>query len=113
MALSDLKKKCLPSNKAALTTDEFIDDANNYALGLPRIVSLRHQSADEDEQSRLPMRHATFTLSEEAIAALNDLSELTGEAKSKLIRRLILRATQVAQVELNSVPDRKNKTGSD
>jgi len=59
------------------------------------------------------MRHATFTLSEEAIAALNDLSELTGEAKSKLIRRLILRATQVAQVELNSVSDRKNKTGSD
>lgn len=113
MALSDLKKKCLPSSKPAFTADEFIDDATNYALGLPRIVSLRQQLPEEEENSRLPMRHATFTLSEEAIAALNDLSELTGEAKSKLIRRLILRATQVAQVELNPVPDRKNKTGSD
>jgi hypothetical protein len=113
MALSDLKKKCLPSSKPTLTTDEFIDDANNYALGLPRIVSLRKQLPEEDDNSRLPMRHATFTLSEEAIAALNDLSELTGEAKSKLVRRLILRATQVAQRELHQLPGRKNKTGSD
>ncbi|WP_254795742.1 replication protein RepA [Arsukibacterium indicum] len=103
----------MQSNKPAFTADEFIEDANNYALGLPRIVSLRKQLPEEDDSTRLPMRHATFTLSEEAIAALNDLSELTGEAKSKLIRRLILRATQVVQLELSHLPGSKNKTGSD
>ncbi|KKO45881.1 replication protein RepA [Arsukibacterium ikkense] len=113
MALSDLKKKCLQSNKPAFTADEFIDDANNYALGLPRIVSLRQLLPDEDDTTRLPMRHATFTLSEEAIAALNELSDLTGEAKSKLIRRLILRATQTVQLELTPLLKVKNKTGSE
>ncbi|WP_301003579.1 replication protein RepA [Arsukibacterium sp.] len=103
----------MQSNKPAFTADEFIDDANNYALGLPRIVSLRKQLPEEDDSTRLPMRHATFTLSEEAIAALNDLSELTGEAKSKLIRRLILRATQAVQLELTRLPATKNKTGPD
>ncbi|MDX1537312.1 replication protein RepA [Arsukibacterium sp.] len=103
----------MQSNKPAFTADEFIEDANNYALGLPRIVSLRKQMPDEDDTTRLPMRHATFTLSEEAIAALNDLSELTGEAKSKLIRRLILRATQAVQLELTRLPAAKNKTGAD
>ena len=48
MALSDLKKKCLQLNKPAFTADEFIDDANNYALGLPRIVSLRQQLPDDE-----------------------------------------------------------------
>ncbi|WP_372624819.1 replication protein RepA [Arsukibacterium sp.] len=103
----------MPSSKPAFTADEFIDDANNYALGLPRIVSLRKQMPEEGENSRLPMRHATFTLSEEAIAALNELSELTGEAKSKLVRRLILRAIQGADVEFQNIPDRKNKAGAD
>ncbi|WP_097110885.1 replication protein RepA [Arsukibacterium tuosuense] len=103
----------MQSNKPAFTADEFIEDANNYALGLPRIVSLRKQLPEEDDTTRLPMRHATFTLSEEAIAALNDLSELTGEAKSKLIRRLILRATQHVQLELTQLPTTKNKTGVD
>ena len=113
MALSDLKKKCLQLNKPAFTADEFIEDANNYALGLPRIVSLRKQLPGEDDTTRLPMRHATFTLSEEAIAALNELSELTGEAKSKLVRQLILRATQAVQLELTRLPGTKNKTGAD
>tara|TARA_R110002126_G_scaffold12196_26_gene53281 strand:- start:15879 stop:16220 length:342 start_codon:yes stop_codon:yes gene_type:complete len=113
MALSDLKKKCLQLNKPAFTADEFIDDANNYALGLPRIVSLRQQLPEDESNTRLPMRHATFTLSEEAIAALNELSELTGEAKSKLIRGLILRATQTVQLDVGELPGPKNKTGSE
>lgn len=100
MALRDLKKKSLPSNKPGFTIDQFIDDANNYALGLPRIVSLRKQLPEEDDMPRLPMRHATFTLSEEAIRALSELSALTGEPKSKLIRRMILRATQAVKVDL-------------
>jgi len=100
MALSDLKKKSLPLNKPSFTADAFIDDAHNYALGLPQIVSLRPLLAAEEEAAKLPMRHATFTLSEEAISALAELSALTGEPKSKLIRKLILRATQAVQIDL-------------
>ncbi len=111
MALSDLKKKSLRSNKSSFTADEFIDDANNYALGLPQIVSLRQLLPEEDTATKLPMRHATFTLSEEAIDALAELSALTGEPKSKLIRLLIKRATQSVQIDLarlkNKPPPKK------
>lgn len=109
MALSDLKKKSLPSNKANFSVEAFIDDANNYALGLPQIVSLRPLLAAEDiDTAKLPMRHATFTLSEEAIAALAELSALTGESKSKLIRKLILRATQAVHIDLAQVAPQKS-----
>lgn len=102
MALTDLKKKSQPPGKPGFTADEFIDDATNYALGMPRIVSMRQMLPDEeDESSRLPMRHATFTLSQEAIDALNELSRATGEAKSKLIRKLILQATKPVKRSLN------------
>jgi hypothetical protein len=95
MALTDLKKKSQPHGKPGFTADEFIDDANNYAMGLPRIVSLRQPLPEEvDDTTRLPMRHATFTLSQEAIDALNELSKATGEPKSKLIRKLILQASK-------------------
>ncbi|MDX1391816.1 MAG: ribbon-helix-helix protein, CopG family [Rheinheimera sp.] len=93
MALTDLKKKSQPHGKPGFTADEFIDDATNYAMGMPRIVSLRQPLPEEiDDTTRLPMRHATFTLSQEAIDALNELSQATGEPKSKLIRKLILQA---------------------
>jgi hypothetical protein len=95
MALTDLKKKSQPHGKPDFTADEFIDDANNYALGMPRIVSMRQPLPEEvDDTTQLPMRHATFTLSQEAIEALNALSLATGEPKSKLIRKLILQATK-------------------
>ena len=95
MALTDLKKKSHPHNKLKCSADEFIDDANDYAMGMPRIVSMRQPLPDEiDDSTRLPMRHATFTLSQEAIDALNALSAATGEAKSKLIRKLILQASK-------------------
>lgn len=95
MALTDLKKKSHPHAKLDCTADEFIDDANDYAMGMPRIVSMRQPLPDEvDDSTRLPMRHATFTLSQEAIDALNALSAATGEAKSKLIRKLILQASK-------------------
>ena len=95
MALTDLKKKSQPHGKSGFTADEFIDDANNYAMGMPRIVSLRQLLPDEDDDTtRLPMRHATFTLSQEAIDALTELSKATGEPKSKLIRKLILQASK-------------------
>jgi hypothetical protein len=92
MALTDLKKNSTRSNKLAFSVDEFIADAENYAMGKPQIVSVRKVSGDELEPliSKGPMRHATFTLSEEAIEILNQLSQETGISKSKLIRQLIL-----------------------
>ena len=101
MALTDLKKKSQPHGKPGFTADEFIDDANNYAMGMPRIVSMRQPTAEEvDDTTCLPMRHATFTLSQEAIEALAELSLATGEAKSKLIRKLILQASKPVKRQL-------------
>ena len=105
MALTDLKKKSQPTANTKISADDFIDDANNYAMGMPRIVRLRHQLPEEDDTTRLPMRHATFTLSQEAIAALNELSQLTGEPKSKLIRKLILQASRPLQVNIKTPDD--------
>jgi hypothetical protein len=92
MALTDLKKNSTRSNKHAFSVDEFIADAENYAMGKPQIVSVRQVAGDDQEPliSKGPMRHATFTLSEEAIEVLNQLSQDTGVSKSKLIRQLIL-----------------------
>lgn len=102
MALTDLKKKSQPPGKPGFTADEFIDDANDYAMGMPRIVSLRQPMPEEvDDTTRLPMRHATFTLSQEAIDALNELSQATGEPKSKLIRKLILQASKPVRRNIN------------
>lgn len=100
MALTDLKKKSSQSSKPGFNADEFIDDANNYAMGVPRIVSLRQQLPEDDDAPKMPMRHATFTLSPEAIEALNELSQATGEPKSKLIRKLILQATKPVRLDL-------------
>ena len=102
MALTDLKKKSQPPGKPGFTADEFIDDANDYAMGMPRIVSLRQPMPEEvDDTTRLPMRHATFTLSQEAIDALNELSQATGEPKSKLIRKLILQPSKPVKRIIN------------
>ena len=112
MALTDLKKKSQPTANKAISADDFIEEANDYAMGMPRIVSLRQQLPDEDDTTRLPMRHATFTLSQEAIEALNELSQQTGEAKSKLIRKLILQASRSTQVNVNQ-PVAKKKPQDD
>lgn len=92
MALTDLKKNSTRSNKTQFTVDEFIADAENYAMGVPQIVSVRKVLEDDAVPiiSQGPMRHATFTLSQEAIDALTKLSKESGLPKSKLIRQLIL-----------------------
>lgn len=95
MALTDLKKNSTRSTKQTLTVDEFIADADNYAMGQLQPAAgpvMRHvaaaNAAPVAEQG--PMRHATFTLSQQAIDALTALSQQTGVSKSKLLRQLIL-----------------------
>ncbi|MGB1263101.1 MAG: hypothetical protein ACPG52_09345 [Cognaticolwellia sp.] len=108
MSLSDLKKsKSGPKKRTKhFTVDEFIADAENYAQGTPQIVSsaqnernvkqaiLAAKSQDvrpNDDNSELirRFRHATFTLSEQAIEQLQTLALDSKLAKSHILRILI------------------------
>ncbi len=110
MSLTDLKKsKDNKTRKKVFTVDEFISDAENYAKGTPEIVSEgKNQTLDLKEalaatkqfevkkrderrinKDNKPFRHATFTLSEEAIAQLQELAKDSRLAKSHIIRILI------------------------
>ena len=110
MSLSDLKKSNDGKIKSkTFTVDEFIADAENYAKGSPEIVrgnkaqtldlkqalaeakqfDLKKRAAPADESQTKPFRHATFTLSEEAITQLQELAKESNLAKSHIIRILI------------------------
>lgn len=106
MSLTDLKKgQGKKVKRKEFTVDEFIADAENYAKGHPKIVSankalsiqeaimLAKQRAEETEaeakERERRFRHATFTLSEEAIEQLNELAQGSNLAKSHIIRILI------------------------
>lgn len=110
MSLIDLKKNNLDKKKKkTFTVDEFISDAENYARGEAKIVTRDSQEEtksldlmqaiafaeqkvkkqQDEKASNVPFRHATFTLSEEAIAQLNALAKESTLAKSHIIRILI------------------------
>jgi len=110
MSLTDLKKgKGKKVKKKTFTVDEFISDAESYAKGTGAIVkrgeqeptppldlneaiALAEQKVTEREQKQQtnkPFRHATFTLSEDAITQLNTISKESNLAKSHIIRILI------------------------
>lgn len=110
MSLTDLKKgKAGKVKKKTFTVDEFISDAENYAKGSPELVkrgsekiskgldleeavAIAEQKVSEKEKAKgsgKPFRHATFTLSEDAIAQLNALAADSKLAKSHIIRILI------------------------
>jgi hypothetical protein len=112
MSLTDLKKSMDDGKgkKRKFTVDEFISDADNYAKGAPEIVSgvnynelnltqavlatkqyvkQKNESLEDVKKDSKPFRHATFTLSEDAIAQLQDLAINTKLAKSHIIRILI------------------------
>ena len=105
MSLTDLKKTSQGKpKKRKFTVDEFIADAENYALGHPEIVNssdtknvgieqaiiaAKQQLASKKAKGSKPFRHATFTLSENAIDQLQNLAKDTKLAKSHIIRILI------------------------
>lgn len=111
MSLTDLKKGKGSDKvkKKRFTVDEFISDAENYAKGDPKLVkegkapqnnrldlnqaiAFAEQKLEEKQKakpSNKPFRHATFTLSEDAIKQLNDLAKESKLAKSHIIRILI------------------------
>lgn len=78
-------------NEEAVTADTFIDEAVSYALGHSAKAAnetLTHSpdSVGESVTSHQPMRRATFTLTEECISQLQEISDQSGVAKSRLIR---------------------------
>lgn len=111
MSLSDLKKsKDGQPKKRQFTVDEFISDAENYAKGAPEIVSseINNQlnltqaviaaqqyvankkvQKESGKSTKKPFRHATFTLSEDAIEQLSELAIDVKLAKSHILRILI------------------------
>lgn len=90
MSLCSLKKST-PSAKReeSVTVDSFIEEAIAYASGKDVIRHLYPVSCDNDLQVQPPvgpMRRATFTLTQDAIDQLAELSEQTGICRSRLIR---------------------------
>lgn len=85
MALANLKKLSQRVSSNSVTMDEFIDGASRYALGQADVVPI-HGTKDLVVEDDTVIKRATFTLSDSAIKKLNELSEKTGIAKSRLIR---------------------------
>lgn len=99
MSLADLKKQNFKKEKRDFTIEEFIDDATNYAMGKPEVVNARFvKETNELSQSikksvehkpEKSYKHATFTLTDDIIVQLNDLSKTTKIPKSRLLRILV------------------------
>lgn len=98
MGMADLKKTTSKQSKLKkIDIEDFIDDADNYASGLPSLLfDVRHQPDNEkahklkelaDNQSR--RKNATFSLNENTIKELETLVKNKDLHKSKLVRVLI------------------------
>lgn len=85
MTLASLKKRAPSVKRNTITIDEFIDDAELYSRGLSKVVCLPGVPPKLDSLDET-LKRATFTLGERAIHQLNHLSQVTGIAKSRLIR---------------------------
>ena len=109
MSLADLKKKQLKIKVKKLSIEDFIDDAQAYALGKSIIgqksVKKKLDRAKANRTGRA--KHATFSLSEDCIAQLSELAHQTGINKSKLIRILIDKAN--SQDALSGLVDTESK----
>ncbi|AZG72878.1 replication protein RepA [Shewanella livingstonensis] len=96
MSLTDLKRKKPKDTRVKVSVDDFIEDANKYALGLDSAhgqstIPLNTQDFLKglDKKSTKIYRHATFTLTEKSISQLDELAKISKVAKSKILRILI------------------------
>lgn len=88
LSRSTPRVRCKPSK--SVSAEMFIQDALHYASGV--VLPVCHEAEKHRTNSHFtPMRRATFTLTEECIDQLQQLSEHNGVAKSKLIRLWIQR----------------------
>ena len=93
MSLADLKKKQGKRPHKKLSVEEFIEDATAYSQGKSVLsnstkrLGIQHKRKQAVKSTRF--KHATFSLSNECIVQLNQLTQETGINKSKLIRLLV------------------------
>ncbi|WP_417761089.1 replication protein RepA [Shewanella sp.] len=107
MSLTDLKRQQIKKKPSSVSIEDFIDDANNYAQGKPSKVAAEaaetqaksNNTAKDKEKVAKQFRHATFTLTEQSIGQLDELSLQTGIAKSKLLRIFIANFSQLSEAE--------------
>lgn len=93
MSLINLSRSTPPVRRTAsknVSAEEFIQDALQYASGVVVPISAAAEK-QISEPHHEPMRRATFTLTQECIEQLQQLSAQSGIAKSKLIRLWIKR----------------------
>jgi hypothetical protein len=86
MSLANLQKRAPSPRPQAITVDEFIDQAELYAQGHKVIYHLPVNKLPPMCGEEKSLKRATFTLGENAISQLSQLSDQTGIAKSRLIR---------------------------
>ena len=96
MGLADLKKKKKeeePSPSPPVTIDEFINDAELYALGQPRVVSPDRRLAPPEPETggeppvgRTTFKKATYSMTLESVEHLTKIAEEDGFNRSQLVR---------------------------
>lgn len=95
MSLTDLKRRKKKSPQDCLSVDDFIEDANNYAFGQQSAVSRNRKKLKQaqlnglNKHSTKIFKHATFSMTEDAIIVLDDLATQSEISKSRLLRILI------------------------
>ncbi|MCP3127570.1 MULTISPECIES: replication protein RepA [Shewanella] len=105
MSLTDLKRKKPKQIITPVSVDDFIEDANNYALGKASLLAAPPTNVQRglDKKSAKIYRHATFTLTETSISQLDILSKDTKVAKSRLLRILIEEFSQRTAAEQHRI----------
>lgn len=100
MTFASLKKSSPSASPEAVSVDEFIEDAENYARGLSRVVRLHPSEPALVEGHCEPLRTTSVTLTKEAREKLDLLACRTGISRSRLMR------IWLAGVELEVEKDR-------
>ncbi|MGL4711231.1 MAG: ribbon-helix-helix domain-containing protein [Shewanella sp.] len=103
MSLTDLKRKKPKQIIKAVSVDDFIEDANNYALGKASLLTAHAIAKGLDKKSTKIYRHATFSLTENSIDQLDALSKSTRIAKSRLLRILINEFSQLTPIQQEQI----------
>jgi hypothetical protein len=122
MGLSDLKKKAPQTDVAnnPITLDEFINDAELYALGHSRKVTLPGSSHgtdpaipcpapladDSDGEPKSVFKKATYSMSLECIDHLKLIAENDGMNRSQLLRLFTHYFYQLPPEERDLIYDR-------
>lgn len=86
MTFASLKKSSPSASPKAVSVDDFIEDAENYARGLNKVVRLHPSATTTGEGQCEPLRTTSVTLTTEAREKLDLLCEQTGISRSRLMR---------------------------